>query len=167
MNENNGVSSANGGSNGGTGNANGNLPLQPPIPPGTVPTIQDLAAQREVLIQLQNQVAANNAGAPRNCKLPPIWQNSPEAWFLHAESMFVCHNVTADELRYNIVVTALDFAMTNDLLDVLQSPPTSDKYQHLKAQILARFGQTAEPRLRTLYIFRCANRRPQAFAHPL
>ncbi|XP_058797460.1 uncharacterized protein LOC131667779 [Phymastichus coffea] len=89
--------------------------------------VADLAAaletQGQELTRLQQQLAMQNVGPARSCKLPPVWKESLEGWFAHAESMMACHGVTADEMRYNLIVTALDAAMTRDLLDVLQDPP--------------------------------------------
>ncbi|XP_058810797.1 uncharacterized protein LOC131675709 [Phymastichus coffea] len=134
--------------------------------------VTDLAAaletQGQELARLQQQLAMQNGGPARSCKLPPVWKESLEGWFAHAESMMACHGVTADEMRYNLIVTALDAAMTRDLLDVLQDPPAEGKYERLKAQVLARFGLSAEQRLRTLYSgIQTEGRKPSSILHEM
>ena len=127
-----------------------------------------LEAQRLEMSRIQAQLAAQGPGPARTCKLPAVWKDSLEGWFAHAESMMACHNVVADEMRYNLIVTALDVSLTKDLLDVLQSPPTEGKYARLKAQMLARFGQTAEQRLRTLYGgIQTEGRKPSSILHEM
>ncbi|XP_023246394.1 uncharacterized protein LOC111643202 [Copidosoma floridanum] len=86
-----------------------------------------------------------------NCKLPPFWRASPEAWFFQIESAFNCNQVRSDTTRFNLVVAALDSEVAQELLDVLRAVPDTGKYDYLKRHVLARFADTEEKRLRTLF----------------
>jgi len=69
-------------------------------------------------------------------KLPTFWTSQPEVWFTQAEAQFHIHNITADATKYYYVVSALDQPTAGRVLDVLQSPPIEDKYDHLKQHLL-------------------------------
>lgn len=79
-------------------------------------------------------------------KLPTFWTSQPEVWFAQAEAQFHIRSITADATRYYYVVSALDQSTAGRLLDVLQSPPAEDKYEHLKQQLLRTFGLTRRDR---------------------
>ncbi|XP_058798986.1 uncharacterized protein LOC131668650 [Phymastichus coffea] len=122
-----------GGDNASEGGNNGQ-PGDPPPPP-----LQQVAQSMAVVETVHN------------CKIPPFWKSSPEAWFYQVESAFSCNQVRADGTRYNLVVAALDSEVVEQLLDVLRAAPDTGKYAYLKTHILSRFSDTQEKRLRTLF----------------
>ncbi|XP_058789704.1 uncharacterized protein LOC131663359 [Phymastichus coffea] len=83
-------------------------------------------------------------------RTPPFWRDNPAAWFTQLESLFACQQINSDLQRYHTTVAGLDSETVADLMDVLQNPPASGKFQNLKQQVLARHGDTAQRRLHKL-----------------
>lgn len=83
-------------------------------------------------------------------KIPPFWNNRPDLWFLQVESQFRVKNISASSTKYDYLVASLP-AETMELVgDILQAPPTSDKYEKLKHQLLERSRDSEEQRLNIL-----------------
>ncbi|XP_058810407.1 uncharacterized protein LOC131675443 [Phymastichus coffea] len=84
-------------------------------------------------------------------RTPPFLKGNPEAWFIQLESVFQCHNIRSDLQRYHVAVAGLDSETLQDSLDVLQNPPSTSAYNHLKEQVIRRYGDTATKRLHKLF----------------
>ena len=84
-------------------------------------------------------------------KLPALWINNPEAWFLHVESQFAIRKITADDTKYHYVVAALDSDSANRALSVLQNPPTDGKFDKFKKFLLSAYGKTHSERATALF----------------
>jgi len=94
-------------------------------------------------------------------KLPAFWTSQPEIWFTQAEAQFHIRNITADTTKYFYVVASLDQETAGQLLDVLRAPPEQDKYQHLKRQLLQKFGLNRRNRAAKLLDMPClGDRKP-------
>lgn len=88
--------------------------------------------------------------AVQNCKLPRFWKDLPELWFLQVESIFLSNRVQSDKTRYHLLITFLKPEVLVEVADVLKTPPETNKYENLKAQILARFADSSDRRLQRL-----------------
>ena len=84
-------------------------------------------------------------------KLPPFWTSCPEAWFAQAEAQFIIRKISKDETKYSYVVAALDTTAATRALAVLQSPPTTGKYEHIKKYLISAFGLTDSERAAALF----------------
>lgn len=104
-------------------------------------TQQDLTA---TMAQAITDAAAsiNAAGKSTAIKLPPVWTDSLEIYFLQIEAMFDTANIKADNKKYNHLVQALDKNIAKRLLQALRKPPEGDKYKQLKGLILRVFSLT-------------------------
>ena len=60
-------------------------------------------------------------------KLPTFWTQQPEVWFLQVEAQFGIRKITDDITKFYYIVLALDQATSNRVLDVLVSPPSTNK----------------------------------------
>ena len=69
-------------------------------------------------------------------KLPIFWFLEPHAWFAQAEARFNIQGLTADDTRYNYVLSALDQSTATHLLDLIQRSTTENKYMALKDHLL-------------------------------
>ena len=73
-------------------------------------------------------------------KLPTFWMLEPHVWFVQAEAQFNIQGITADKTRYYYVVSVLHQGTATCLLDLIQHPPTENKYAALKDQLIATCG---------------------------
>ena len=96
-------------------------------------------------------------------KLPSFWTAHPEVWLTQAEAQFNIRGITADATKYYYVIAALDQGTACRLLAVIQTPPDSDKYTHLKQQLLNTFGLTRRERAaKLLDLSGLGDRKPSA-----
>ncbi len=70
--------------------------------------------------------------------LPGFWSNRPATWFLHIENTCDQYGLNGDQ-RYACVVPALPEDTIAKLWPILQNPPETRKYEHLKAALINRF----------------------------
>lgn len=87
-------------------------------------------------------------------KLPTFWTDQPEVWFAQAEAQFTLRKIEADDTKYYYVVAAMDQATATRVLDFVNRPPTSNKYQGLKARLIDTFGLSRRQRASRLLHFR-------------
>ncbi|XP_046810027.1 uncharacterized protein LOC124420610 [Lucilia cuprina] len=80
-------------------------------------------------------------------KLLQFWTNCPEAWFIHAEMQFANRKVTQDITKYEYVVTALPQDVIVTVLDIIQKPPSSNRYDHLKKILIERHSMSENTKL--------------------
>ncbi|KAJ3663672.1 hypothetical protein Zmor_007903 [Zophobas morio] len=85
--------------------------------------------------------------AATQIKLPQFWTCSPAAWFFQAEAQFNLKRITSDASRYEHVITALPQDIVILVVDILQKPPTENKYETLKKSLLERTVDSEEKRL--------------------
>jgi len=72
-------------------------------------------------------------------KLPIFWPDKAAVWFIQTEAQFLTRNVTTDDTKYAYTVAALDQDTAGRVLDILQNPPTTEKYKALKTRLLDTF----------------------------
>ena len=96
-------------------------------------------------------------------KLPTSWVTQPHVWFTQAEAQFHIRRSTADDTIFYHVVAALDQDTAGRLLDVLTTPPETNKYAALKDRLLQTFGFTRRERAaKLLEIGGLGDRKPSA-----
>ncbi|XP_065356419.1 uncharacterized protein LOC135950819 [Calliphora vicina] len=99
-----------------------------------------------------------------NVKLPPFWISCPQAWFIQTEIQFNIKQITDDTTKYQHVIIALPQEVIIKILDVLQKPPTLNKYEFLKNTLCERFSLSEEKRLEQLFSDKqIGDRRPSEF----
>lgn len=87
-------------------------------------------------------------------KLPTFWTSQPEVWFAQAEAQFHLRGITADDTKYYYVLAALDQDTATRLLDLINQPPTENKYKTLKDRLVDSFGLSKRERATRLLHFR-------------
>lgn len=92
---------------------------------------------------------ADNVSAV-SVKLPTFWPANAAVWFVQAEAQFATRGITADETKYYHVVAALDQDTATRVLDLIQAPPASNKYQALKERLQQTFMLTEAQRAAAL-----------------
>ena len=82
----------------------------------------------------------NDEVAAISLKLPNFWSEQPLVWFTQAEAQFAIRNITSDDTKYYYVVAALDQATAKRVIDLLQHPPSTKKYDTLRIRLTDTFG---------------------------
>jgi hypothetical protein len=94
-------------------------------------------------------------------KLPTFWPSQPRAWFVQAEAQFTIRGITQDATKYAYLVAALDQHTAERLIDALENPPDSRRYDSLKERLLSAFSLSLRERAQRLLSMRgLGDRRP-------
>jgi hypothetical protein len=108
---------------------------------------KDIAAIAQALQKLcptpTSQAPATTVSAV-SLKLPSFWTTRPEVWFKQVEAQFATRSppITADLTQFNYVVAALDSATAGEVEAVILNPPTNNKYEALKSDLIGAYGKT-------------------------
>lgn len=134
---------------------NGQQPTEQAQPAQQPPT------QTNSTIQIPEMAAAA-------VKLPNFWMMCPQAWFISVESQFSTKNITADNTKYEYVISALPQESVIKVLDILQNPPITRKYETLKKVLIERYSDSEESRLEQLLsTAELGDRKPSEFFRSL
>ena len=76
-------------------------------------------------------------------KIPPFWPADPQIWFAQVEAQFNTKGITAQ------TTLAPEFAL--EVRDLILSPPVTDPYKTLKAQLIERTAASDQRRLQQLF----------------
>jgi len=96
-----------------------------------------------------NESSQINSNEFRLLKLPTFWRKQPKLWFAQIESEFIVYRIRSDDIKYNSVIRHLDEGLIS-ISEIIENPPTTDKYNHLKNVLINRFTDSEEKRLRQL-----------------
>ncbi|KAL7724677.1 hypothetical protein ACLKA6_013294 [Drosophila palustris] len=122
-------------------------------------TPEEVAQQIRDLQQQLETLRVNSApaqDAPRvptqraKIHLPKFTRNSPELWFAQVERSFRLHSISDDTDKFDFVAVHLEDEVVLAVEDLIIRPPTTDKYDALKARLLQRFAESPESKLRCL-----------------
>ncbi|KAM8707464.1 hypothetical protein ACLKA7_011533 [Drosophila subpalustris] len=122
-------------------------------------TPEEVAQQIRDLQQQLETLCVNSApaqDAPRvptqraKIHLPKFTRNSPELWFAQVERSFRLHSISDDTDKFDFVAVHLEDEVVLAVEDLIIRPPTTDKYDALKARLLQRFAESPESKLRCL-----------------
>lgn len=101
-------------------------------------------------------------------KLPPFWPEEPEIWFAQIEAQFENAGVTNDVTKFNSVVSHLDPQFSKEVKDVIMSPPTNNRYEKLKTELVKRLSASQEKKVKQLLMHEeLGDRKPSQFLRHL
>lgn len=83
-------------------------------------------------------------------KVPPFWPEEPTLWFAQLEGQFSIANVTADATKFYYVVSNLEHRYAAEVKDLITNPPSTGKYDKLKAELVNRLSASKEKRMEEL-----------------
>lgn len=83
-------------------------------------------------------------------RVPPFWPNDPELWFAQLEGQFLIHQISNDNTKYGYVIGNLEARYAAEVKDIIVSPPSADKYNKLKTELIARLSMSQERKIRQL-----------------
>ena len=96
-------------------------------------------------------------------KMPKFLPDQPAIFFVMAEAQFTLRNVTSDEAKYAHVVSALPPEVVSRIVDLVTTPPATDKYDAIKRRLTKSFAKTpAERATKLLEISDLGGRSPLA-----
>lgn len=82
-------------------------------------------------------------------KIPDFWEDKPRLWFLQVEAI-LAQQKAGDQSNYNIVIAKLGKQAVQQVADILENPPSENKYDTLKARLLSVYEETEAIRLKQL-----------------
>jgi hypothetical protein len=101
-------------------------------------------------------------------RIPPFWPEEPEVWFAQVESQFVLSNITADITKFHFVSGQLDQEYARIVKDVIIAPPSTQKYEKLKSELIKRISFSREKKtLQLMQHEELGDRKPSQFLRHL
>jgi len=71
-----------------------------------------------------------------NVQLPPFWNERPLSWFSAVEARFRLHHVVEEQIKFDLLVTALPQSAAAAVADAIDRPPLDYPYTALKHRLL-------------------------------
>ncbi|XP_063370343.1 uncharacterized protein LOC134658621 [Cydia amplana] len=101
-------------------------------------------------------------------RVPPFWPEEPAVWFAQLESQFTLSGITSDTTKFYHVIGKLDPQFAIEVKDIILSPPESNKYDKLKAELIRRLSVSQEQKIRQLMLHEeLGDRKPTQFLRHL
>ena len=98
-------------------------------------------------------------------KLPPIWTNDVETWFLQAEAQFAIRKITEERTQFHHVVASLSADCAATVKGVIRNPPERP-YTALKEALIKEYELTDHERAGAiLAITSLGDSKPSAVMH--
>jgi len=89
---------------------------------------------------------------PGSFQLPPYWEDRPELWFNQAEGLMRGRKITDPIYQAVLVQTALTRPQQEAVAHILElSPPPSDVFQQLRAELIRIHGKSEWKRMGELF----------------
>lgn len=82
--------------------------------------------------------------------LPPFNADDPQLWFAQAAVQFSVNGVQDDNRKFAYVQNCLAPVYAREVRDVLMEPPSTDRYDKLKRELVKRLSQSQEEMTRRL-----------------
>ncbi|GFQ85048.1 uncharacterized protein TNCT_217691 [Trichonephila clavata] len=75
-------------------------------------------------------------------KPPPFWKPDPKIWFLQIEAQFGNTSISADQTKYDYIVSSIEAEILAQVLDILTNPPEDCEYATIKERLISIFAET-------------------------
>ncbi|XP_030022560.2 uncharacterized protein LOC115441795 [Manduca sexta] len=107
-------------------------------------------------------------GKIKNLKVPQFSSDDPELWFALLEAQFETFDITDDHTKFSQVINNLDIQHARSVKDVITNPPTKHRYEKIKAEVIKRFADSHERRVKKLLTHEeLGDRKPSEFLRHL
>ncbi|GBP27094.1 hypothetical protein EVAR_16763_1 [Eumeta japonica] len=101
-------------------------------------------------------------------RVPPFWREKPALWFTQLEARFTLANITTDRTTFYKVTENLKPHIVEHVVDVIQNPPSSEKYEKLEAELIKRLSVLEAKKVRALLSHeQLGDRKPSVFLRHL
>lgn len=105
---------------------------------------------------------------PVQVHLPPFIRRDVGLWFIQVEALFRTSQVTDDQQRYDLTLAALDQIAANEVRELLEDPPETEKFKSLKKALMDRLAVSEESRIRQILANQqIGDRKPSQFLRQL
>lgn len=85
-----------------------------------------------------------------SCKIPPMWKNNIQIWFVQVEANFGTSQITNDLTKYNTIIGSIDADALVLVSDLILNPPQENRYEALKQRLISEFSDSQSQQLRKL-----------------
>lgn len=103
-----------------------------------------------------------------NIKVPPFSPEDPELWFALIEGQFDSHDVTDDYTKFTHVTNNLDIQYAKAVKDIIVNPPTKNRYDKIKTELIKRLSASHEKKVKQLLTHEeLGDRKPSQFLRHL
>ncbi|GBL79712.1 hypothetical protein AVEN_116358-1 [Araneus ventricosus] len=82
-------------------------------------------------------------------KIPPFWIDKQEIWFYQVEAQFKISGITAEETKFNYLISQLDPKFVENVWDIIRSD-SQTKYMDSKTRLLNLFKESENARIQRL-----------------
>jgi hypothetical protein len=97
-------------------------------------------------------------------RIPPFWPEKPGIWFAQVEGQFQMAGISNDLTKFHYVIGQLDHQFATEVEDIIVNPPTSNKYEKLKYELIKRLSASRENKVKQLLIHEeLGDRKPSQF----
>jgi hypothetical protein len=93
-------------------------------------------------------------------KLPALWEDDLESWFLQTEAQFNLRGITDQRTRYYHLVAVLSTSNAAKVKDIIRDPPSSRPYSALKGALLSKYELTEYERAAAIMNISLGDRKP-------
>lgn len=101
-------------------------------------------------------------------RVPPFYPDKPALWFAQLESQFVLANITADSTKFHYAASQLGEIYASAVEDIITDPPSTDKYECLKKELVKRLCKSRERKIQQLLTHEeLGDRKPSQFLRHL
>ncbi|GFR08056.1 transposon Ty3-I Gag-Pol polyprotein [Trichonephila clavata] len=83
-------------------------------------------------------------------KATALWKANLALWFVQLEAQFALAGITADDTKFNHVISAIDSGILNSVCDIILKPPDADKYSTLKNRLIESHSECEASKIRAL-----------------
>ncbi|CAH2108907.1 unnamed protein product [Euphydryas editha] len=101
-------------------------------------------------------------------KTPAFNADDPQLWFAQLEGQFILSNITADSTKFYYVLSQLEPQHSAQVRDLIVNPPSTGKYEKLKAELIKRLSDSQERKIKQLLLHEeLGDRKPTQFLRHL
>ncbi|XP_055916310.1 uncharacterized protein LOC129949093 [Eupeodes corollae] len=111
--------------------------FNPPLPP----TISANSSSADTNAEIASNIAI---------RIPPFWHEKPQIWFAQIEAQFQSRKITGDSSKFNAIIGAIESQVLTQVSDAVLNPPRDNKYENLKTQIIERFEDSEQRKIKKL-----------------
>ncbi|GFW36379.1 uncharacterized protein TNCV_3712981 [Trichonephila clavipes] len=83
-------------------------------------------------------------------RLPPFWKSNVRLWIAQCDHAFTFSGISSDDTKYSALVANLNAETLSYLLDIVLSPPNSDKYHTLSQRLITQFSDSETQKIKKL-----------------
>ncbi|XP_013163407.1 PREDICTED: uncharacterized protein LOC106114667, partial [Papilio xuthus] len=115
---------------------------------------------------LQNEPSAHVCKV--GIRIPPFWPEEPEIWFAQVEGQFSIAGITSDSTKFNYAIGQLGNLYSKEVKDLIINPPSTNKFEKLKTELIKRLTASKEKKLTQLLMHEeMGDRKPSQFLRHL